>query len=125
MRLLLDTHVLLWWLNDDRKLGPQVRSLISDGSNEILVSSVSVAEISIKRAMGKIAAPSDLLNSLAEEGFRELPLLATHAAALEQLPLHHRDPFDRMLIAQAITESLTFATHDKAALRYDIRTING
>lgn len=125
MRLLLDTHILLWWLNNDRKLGPQVRELIADGNNEIFVSSVSVAEIAIKRSLGKVAVPDDLLKSLAEEGFQELPLLATHAAALEHLPPHHRDPFDRMLISQAATESLTIASHDTAVRRYDVPVISG
>lgn len=125
MRLLLDTHVVLWWLNNDRKLGPHLRALIEDGANDILVSSVSVAEIAIKRSLGKVTTPADLLNVLAEEGFRELPLLATHAAALEHLPLHHRDPFDRMLVAQALTESLAVASHDAAIQRYGVEVISG
>ncbi|MBX3098495.1 MAG: type II toxin-antitoxin system VapC family toxin [Salinibacterium sp.] len=116
---------MLWWLNDDRKLGPHLRALIEDGDNDILVSSVSVAEIAIKRSQGKVTAPADLLNVLAEEGFRELPLLATHAAALEHLPLHHRDPFDRMLVAQALTESLALASHDAAIQRYGVEVITG
>ena len=125
MRLLLDTHVLLWWLNNDRRLGPHVRSLITDGHHDVLVSSVSVAEIAIKRSLGKITAPAELLNTLAEEGFQELPLLATHAAALEHLPLHHRDPFDRMLVAQAVTESLTLASHDAAFQLYGVPMVSG
>ncbi|CAN5126811.1 type II toxin-antitoxin system VapC family toxin [soil metagenome] len=125
MRILLDTHVLLWWLLDDPQLGPRVRAKIADGRNEVFVSSVTVAEIAIKRALGKLPGPHGLLTSLTEEGFQELPLLSTHASALETLPQHHRDPFDRMLIAQALTESMTFATYDAVALRYDVQTITG
>ena len=125
MRVLLDTHVLLWWLLDDSKLGPRVRSIIADGRNEIFVSSVTVAEIAIKRSLGKLPGPPGLLGSLVEEGFQELALLSTHAIALENLPMHHRDPFDRLLVVQAITESLTFASYDPLIRAYDIDLVTG
>lgn len=125
MRVLLDTHVLLWWLLDDAKLGPRVRSVIANGRNEIFVSAVTVAEIAIKRSLGKLPGSPGLLGSLVEEGFQELPLLSTHAVVLEELPLHHRDPFDRLLIAQAMTDSLTFASYDQRARAYDVELITG
>jgi len=125
VRVLLDTHVLLWWLLDDAKLGLRVRSVIANGRNEIFVSSVTVAEIAIKRSLGKLPGPPGLLGSLVEEGFQELPLLSTHAVVLEELPLHHRDPFDRLLIAQAMTDLLTFASYDQRASAYDVELITG
>ena len=120
MRILLDTHVLLWWLGDDAQLGPEARLVIADGGNEVFVSAVSIAEIAIKRSQGKLTAPSELLTVLAEEGFQELPLLSSHAAELENLPWHHRDPFDRLLVAQARVEGLTLATHDRHLAQYDV-----
>lgn len=125
MRVLLDTHVLLWWLFDEAKLGPRVRSVIADGRNEIFVSSITVAEIAIKRSLGKLPGPPGLLGSLVEEGFQELPSLSTHAVVLEELPLHHRDPFDRFLIAQAMTDSLTFASYGPRVRAYDVELITG
>ncbi len=125
MRVLLDTHVLLWWLFDDQRLGPRVRSIIADGSNEVFVSSVTVAEIAIKSSLGKLTGPPGLLGSLVEEGFQELALLSTHAITLENLPLHHRDPFDRLLVAQAITDSLTFISYDPHIRAYDVEVVSG
>lgn len=125
MRVLLDTHVLLWWLFDDQKLGPVVRTAISDGRNEVFVSAITVAEIAIKRSLGKLPGPDGLLQTLTEEGFQELPLLSTHSADVEFLPYHHRDPFDRLLVAQARVESLTLATYDRNLQRYGIPTISG
>lgn len=123
VNLLLDTHVFLWWLSDDPKLGGLTRAAIADGRNEVSVSAVTIAEIAIKRSQGKLDAPHDLLHILAEEGFTELPLLSTHAAGLETLPWHHRDPFDRMLVAQAKVEGLTLATLDKIIRAYDVTVL--
>ena len=123
VNLLLDTHVLLWWLADDPKLGAATRAAIADGRNDVHVSSVTIAEIAIKRSQGKLDAPRELLHILIEEGFSELPLLSTHAAALETLPWHHRDPFDRMLVAQAVVEGLTLATADRNIHAYDITVL--
>lgn len=123
MRLLLDTHVLLWWLADDRRLGDDHRALIADSSNIVLVSAMTVAEIAIKASLGKLEAPDDLLPTLEAGGFDELPFEASHAAVLRTLPWHHRDPFDRVLIAQAIAERLTVLTADPhfAAYGVDLR----
>jgi PIN domain nuclease of toxin-antitoxin system len=123
VNLLLDTHVLLWWLADDPKLGATTRAAIADGRNDVYVSAVTIAEIAIKRSQGKLAAPPELLQVLTEEGFSELPLLSTHAAALETLPWHHRDPFDRMLVAQATVEGLTLATADRNIPAYGVSVL--
>jgi PIN domain nuclease of toxin-antitoxin system len=120
VRLLLDTHVLLWWLADDSKLGPGIRSLIADGANDVFVSAISIAEIALKQSLGKLDAPGNLAELLAEEGFTPLPFDAAHASALAHLPWHHRDPFDRMLVAQAISANLTFATSDSRVAEYDV-----
>ena len=120
MRLLLDTHILLWWLSDDAKLSPTLRSTIADGNNRVHFSAVSIAEISIKQSQGKLEAPDDLSSLLAEEGMTELALTARHAAALLHLPRHHRDPFDRMLVAQAQVEQLSLASADAAMRNYDV-----
>lgn len=120
MRLLLDTHVVLWWLSDDRRLSGGHRALIADPSNVVLVSSMTVAEIAIKTSLGKLDAPDDLLPTLEAGGFSELPFLSRHADALRSLPWHHRDPFDRMLIAQAITEELVVITSDPHFAAYGV-----
>ncbi|GAA4383687.1 type II toxin-antitoxin system VapC family toxin [Agromyces bauzanensis] len=120
MRLLLDTHVLLWWLADDRRLGDDHRDLISDASNIVLVSAMTVAEIAIKTSLGKLAAPDDLLPTLEAGGFDGLTFESRHAEVLRSLPWHHRDPFDRMLIAQAIAEQLTILTADPHFAAYGV-----
>ena len=120
MRLLLDTHILLWWLMDDPKLSGALRSAIADGGNEVFVSSVSVTEIAIKQSQGKLHAPRELLLLLSEAGFAELPLTSAHGEVLRDLPEHHRDPFDRMLVAQARVEGLEIATAAAAIRNYDV-----
>ena len=121
MRLLLDTHILLWWLMDDPKLSGALRAAIADGGNEVFVSSVSVTEIAIKQSQGKLTAPRELLLLLlSEAGFAELPLTSAHGEVLRDLPEHHRDPFDRMLVAQAQVEGLEIATADAAIRNYDV-----
>jgi PIN domain nuclease of toxin-antitoxin system len=121
--VLLDTHVLLWWLTDDDKLADPVRRLIGDGSQDVFVSSVSIAEIAIKSSLGKLAPIADMPDLIATEGFTELPLSSVHAAQLADLPWIHRDPFDRMLIAQAQIENLSFVTADDRCRQYDVVTI--
>ena len=120
MRLLLDTHILLWWLADDRRLSADHRALIADASNLVLISAVTVAEIAIKASLGKLDAPDDLLPTLEAGGLDELTFDSRHADVLRTLPWHHRDPFDRMLIAQAITERLTVLTADPHFAAYGI-----
>ena len=120
MRLLLDTHILLWWLADDRRLNADHRALIADASNLVLISSMTVAEIAIKASLGKLDAPDDVLSTLEAGGFDELTFESRHAEVLRTLPWHHRDPFDRMLIAQAIAEQLTVLTADPHFAAYGV-----
>lgn len=111
-RLLLDTHVLLWWLTDDAALSAPARDELAEPTNEPLVSAASVWEIAIKRSLGKLTAPDDLPDRIVEQGFLWLPVNAAHAWQVRNLPLHHRDPFDRLLVAQALTERLPIITTD-------------
>ena len=100
MILLLDAHALLWWLADSPELSVDGRAAIADPSNEVLVSAATVWEISIKQALGKLTAPSGLVDALEPAGFGALPITLRDAESAARLPLHHRDPFDRMLVAQ-------------------------
>lgn len=112
MRILPDTHVLLWWLADDERLTPRYRVALEDASNHVWFSAVSIVEVAIKSSLGKLRAPHDAAQVLSAGGFLELPLNAEHATALATLPWHHRDPFDRMLLAQATVEGMVLATVD-------------
>jgi len=123
MNLLLDTHVLLWWLADDPTLGKDARDTIADATNLVLVSAATVWEIVIKKALGKVELPSGFRETLDSQPFTRLDITADHAFQVERLPAIHRDPFDRILIAQCMTEGLVLATRDKNIRRYGIRTI--
>jgi PIN domain nuclease of toxin-antitoxin system len=118
MRLLLDTHILLWWLADSPSLSDRARELITDPDNAVFVSAVSLWEIRLKQSLGKLQLPADFGERMAGESFESLPLLADHTREVASLPWHHRDPFDRMLIAQAQAAGLTFLTADEIAARY-------
>lgn len=120
MRLLLDTHVLLWWLLRLPQLGARARAAIEDPVSTVHVSALNAAEIEIKRAIGKMDAPGDLREQVEGTGFTELAFTIRHGVALRDLPLHHKDPFDRMLIAQARVEGLTLVTADRAMSAYDV-----
>jgi PIN domain nuclease of toxin-antitoxin system len=120
VRLLLDTHVLLWWLSANRKLKPSARAAIETPENLIFVSAASIWELRIKESLGKVALPADFTEALNAEAFEHLPVTAVHAHTLRALPMHHRDPFDRMLVAQALIEGLTIVTHDEALHAYDV-----
>lgn len=124
MKLLLDTPALLWWLGDDPQLGAAARSAIANGGNTVFVSAASAWEIEIKRALGKLRAPDNLAGTLAGERFLELPVSFAHAAALRGLPALHRDPFDRMLVAQATVERLTIVTADPVFARYQVAVLS-
>lgn len=119
MRLLLDTNALLWWLVD-KGLTDQAREAIADPGNLVAVSAVSAWEISIKKALGKLSAPDNLEHQIQAAGFTPLPVTITHGIAAGQLPRHHDDPFDRMLIAQAAAEGLTIVTRDKRFSDYNV-----
>ena len=118
MRLLLDTHVYLWFLADSPKLSKTARARIAD-ADTVYVSAVSIWEAAIKIGIGTLSAnPDGLLAGIEASGFVELPVLARHAAGISALPNHHRDPFDRLLVAQAICEPLRLLTADKALTKY-------
>ena len=123
-RLLLDTHVLLWWLSDDPQLGQSTRQVISDPRNDIYVSAASTWEISIKRSLGKLSAPEDMDSIIDDEGFGKLPISPFHGDQAGMLPGHHKDPFDRMLIAQAQSEGLVVISNDEKINRYGIRVMD-
>lgn len=118
--LLVDAQALLWWLTDDPALSPIARAEIADPANEPLVSAASVWEIAIKRALGKLTAPDDLLDALRDGGFSWLPVVPGHAWAVGALPLHHGDPFDRLLIAQAQVERIAVVTSDERFAEYGV-----
>jgi PIN domain nuclease of toxin-antitoxin system len=112
MRLLLDTHIYLWAVTDSRKLSRQARKLITD-ADEVFVSSASIWEASVKVGLGKLDADVNLLAAeIGASGFKELPVRAAHAALVVDLPDIHRDPFDRLLVAQALSEPLRLMTAD-------------
>jgi PIN domain nuclease of toxin-antitoxin system len=113
VKFLLDTHLLLCWLSNNPLLPEQARGLIGDPNNTVFVSAVSLWEIWLKSSIGKLRVPSSFAQKLAAEPFEALPLRAEHTPAIAMLEWHHRDPFDRMLIAQATSESLVLLTADK------------
>lgn len=117
MRLLLDTHAILWWQRDDRRLGRKAREAIAT-ADIVWVSAVSGWEISIKSALGRLRLNEPFPALLAADDFTELPMTLAHAERLLALPQHHTDPFDRMLIAQALTERATIVSHDRALEPY-------
>jgi len=119
-RLLVDTHVLLWWLTNDSNLSNTARTEIADPENEPLVSIASLWEIAIKRSLGKLSAPDDLPDRISNEGFAWLALAPHHAWEVRQLPMHHRDPFDRLLIAQAVIERIPVVTADPRFQPYGV-----
>ena len=123
MRLLLDTDVVLWQLSGARSLGVRARELIG-AATELAFSVVSFAEIGVKAAVGKLAVPDDLHAHVVGAGLRVLGLSPDHGLAVASLPLHHRDPFDRLLVAQARHEGLTLVTADTRLHAYDVAVID-
>ena len=122
-RLLLDTHVLVWWLSDVEKLAKRARVEIADPRNQVFVSAIVGWEIAVKRAKGRIVAPDNLETLIEERGFSHLPLTFHHAEHAAKLPMHHRDPFDRFLVAQAQSDGLTIVTLDPRIPHYGVRTL--
>ena len=123
MRLLLDTHVVLWQLSGERSLGVRARELIG-ASTELAFSVVSFAEIGVKAASGKLTVPDDLHAHIVGTGVRVLGLSAEHGLAVASLPLHHRDPFDRLLVAQARQEGFALVTADARIRAYDVAVLD-
>jgi PIN domain nuclease of toxin-antitoxin system len=124
MRLLLDTHALLWWLTDDGKLPAPPRAAIADPENDVFVSSASAWEISTKHRIGKLTGVGDVAERFVfyvrKAGFQSLPILLEHAVKAGQLPGPHKDPFDRMLMAQATIDKLKVVTIDPVFKDYQI-----
>lgn len=119
MSLLLDTHVVLWWLNDDPELPDEIKNRL-DHEPDVHISAATIWEVAIKQALGKITGPADLPERIRDSGFRELPIGFAHAMMAGRLPRIHRDPFDRMLVAQAHCEGLTLVTRDHHCQQYDV-----
>lgn len=120
---MLDTHALIWALADSDELSPTARDLILDLDNQILVSATSAIEIAIKRSLNKLDSPNDLLSAIDAAGFIPITIDFATADKLATLPWHHRDPFDRLLVAQALTEGVPIVTRDPALGAYPVSTV--
>ena len=121
MKVLLDTHIVLWYLDDHPKLTAQAKAMIEDQSNEVWISIVSLWEMAIKSSLGKLELADDLgviESTLHRQGIQTLPIAVTHLRCLNTLPFHHRDPFDRLLVAQSIEEQMTLLTEDQQLSAY-------
>ena len=117
----MDTHALLWWLNEPELLSRSAHDEIRSGANRLYVSAASIAEMAIKSSLGKLEVPDDLLDVLDDQGFEVLPIHGAHAWALARLPVNeHKDPFDRQIVAQALTDDLPVISADPALDRYGI-----
>ncbi|HJN50267.1 MAG: type II toxin-antitoxin system VapC family toxin [Pseudomonadales bacterium] len=123
MNFLLDTHVLLWWLDGNPALSEKARAVIADGERLVFVSAATIWEIRIREALGKLDIPGNFHQVLAAQPFEMLDITPEHAHAIAGLADHHRDPFDRMLVAQAKTEGLGLVTRDRHLRKYNIPII--
>ena len=124
MQLLLDTHALIWWLSKDVKLSARAYKEIANPCNIVFVSAASAWEIAIKKSIKKLETPDDLVEQINEKNFQPLAITIEQALAVEKLPMHHQDPFDRILIAQAQCLNLTIVTRDLKFNSYDVDLIN-
>ncbi len=120
MRLLVDTHTALWFLDGSRRLSATARGLIEDQTLERWISAAAVWEVAIERSTGKLKAPADFHERMRNQGVRGLPVTDAHAAAVGELPMHHRDPFDRLMVAQAIAEGMAILSVDEILRAYDV-----
>lgn len=120
MILILDAHALLWWLRDEPSFDRAARASIADPANDVVVSAATIWELEIKRAMGKLQAPDDLLELLDTEDFDCIPIVGEDAVRAAHLPIHHRDPFDRMILAQALRLDAIVVSRDRAFDAYDV-----
>jgi PIN domain nuclease of toxin-antitoxin system len=124
LRLLLDTHLVLWWLNGEAsRISKKALAALGSEGIDPVVSAVTVWEVAIKRGLGKLEGPGDLLPQLEGAGVELLPIAPRHADLVGSLPLHHRDPFDRLLVAQAILENLALVSDDEALRRYEVEIV--
>ena len=127
MRYLLDTHTFLWWNMDDAQLSSLAKELIADSNNEIFLSAASAWEIAIKTARGRLTLPEDptrfVSNRMSLHGFQALPVQIHHAVQVYKLPMHHADPFDRLLIAQSQIESMPLISADADIRKYEVEVI--
>lgn len=123
MILLVDAHALLWWLNDDQRLSAPARRSLEDPANDVLASAMSLWELEIKRIAGRLEAPDDILATLERADIGTLPVTGGDAVAAARLPLHHRDPVDRILIAQAERLDAVVVTRDRAFASYDVKVL--
>lgn len=124
MKLLLDTHVLLWSLNDSARLGPIARSLITDGANDVVVSVASLWEVAVKSQVGKLRVNvQSISNAISGSGVTLLGINLAHLMALTGLPRHHKDPLDRLLIAQAISENAVLMSDDRNMPKYPVQIV--
>lgn len=124
MKILLDTHAFLWWMENNPTLSKQARKAIEDPSNMVFVSAITVLEIAIKKSIGKLTAPDNLEEELVNNNFEQLPITIAHAQAVGSLPFHHADPFDRVLIAQTQIEGLTLISRDNNIKKYGITIVD-
>jgi PIN domain nuclease of toxin-antitoxin system len=120
LKLLLDTHAALWFLRGDERLSQGARRHLTDETNRVLLSAVVVWEVAIKRSLGKLVVPDEYLTLLLDGGVQALAVSIDHADAVEQLPWHHRDPFDRLLVAQASVEDAALVTGDEKLGAYGV-----
>ena len=123
MILLLDAHALLWWLTDDPRLSEPAKRSLEGPANDVVVSAVSLWELEIKRVNGRLDAPDDLLSAIDESEISSLPVTGTDAIAAARLPMHHRDPFDRMLVALAQRLDAVVVTRDRTFGAYDVKVL--
>lgn len=119
MNVLLDTHAALWWVADDPRFGSVAEKLVLDPSSRVFLSAVVIWEVTVKRSLGKLSAPDDWSQPLLDGGAIPLPFSLDHAARIRTLADHHRDPFDRLLVAQALVENATLLSRDTALGAYD------
>ena len=123
MKLLLDTHAAIWWLRGDDRFGETATRHVTDDTNQVLLSAAAVWEVAMKRSLGRLDAPDDFAPALLSAGVQPLPISLDHAAAVERLPWHHRDPFDRILVAQASIEGAALVSRDEALRPYGVTLV--
>jgi len=127
VKALLDTHAFLWWISDDPRLSEKAREIIADGRNELFFSAASGWEISIEAGLGRLEVPEDLQrfisDQLSRNAIQALPIYLSHAVHTGSLPVHHRDPFDRILVSQAILEQIPLLSADPRISHYPVEVV--